>query len=375
MELRLSEREQRSLRLAFQILLSQNSSTTEAEWHAEVMSALLPLTRANTGAIRTTDRGSVEITPVGFDPAVIGEYVDYYQQFDYGRALGGSQARGQLFSRNMFYGDNLPAFRKSEFYADYLSRNNFLDAMCLSTRTDLHDRGSVAYFWYDKDMSASNRERVVALLHLIAPAFHNGMASRSAQHKRHQDLLSSVDRYEEGCALFTHEGTLLHRNPALSRLFGISEDRDGLLAQIQHQVQEARRLVFTHEPLGVFLPKVSTDFHSGASTFRISTCVLDAAQTGTSPSILVTVTQMAPRLLDVATCARVCNRFGLTRREGEVAMLLHHRLTNREIAAELGVSEHTARHHTERIISKLQVAGRTDVRKKISEETTNCTRP
>jgi len=49
---------------------------------------------------------------------------------------------------------------------------------------------------------------------------------------------------------------------------------------------------------------------------------------------------------------------GLTRREAEVARLLAERLSNAEVAAALGVSAHTARHHTERVMQKLGVRSR-----------------
>jgi len=51
----------------------------------------------------------------------------------------------------------------------------------------------------------------------------------------------------------------------------------------------------------------------------------------------------------------------LTRREAQVAELLACRWSNAEIARHLGVSGHTARHHTERVLSKLGLTSRRDV--------------
>ena len=51
-------------------------------------------------------------------------------------------------------------------------------------------------------------------------------------------------------------------------------------------------------------------------------------------------------------------QFGLTRREAEVAKLLSQGRCNQAIARELNISEHTARHHTQRILSKLEVHSR-----------------
>lgn len=56
---------------------------------------------------------------------------------------------------------------------------------------------------------------------------------------------------------------------------------------------------------------------------------------------------------------------GLTPREAHIAELLARRATNREIAGELGISSHTARHHTERVLEKLGVRSRAAVRARL----------
>lgn len=54
-------------------------------------------------------------------------------------------------------------------------------------------------------------------------------------------------------------------------------------------------------------------------------------------------------------------RWKLTRTEARVAILLSERNTNREIASALGITEHTARRHTERVLKKLDVHNRAHV--------------
>ena len=53
--------------------------------------------------------------------------------------------------------------------------------------------------------------------------------------------------------------------------------------------------------------------------------------------------------------------FGLTTREAQVACLLAERRSNREIGEMLGVTVHTVRRHTERVLAKLEVRSRRDV--------------
>ena len=54
-------------------------------------------------------------------------------------------------------------------------------------------------------------------------------------------------------------------------------------------------------------------------------------------------------------------RFGLTRREAQIARLLARRATNREIADQLGVSPHTVRHHVENVFTKLGIHSRRSI--------------
>ncbi|MCC6784876.1 MAG: helix-turn-helix transcriptional regulator [Planctomycetes bacterium] len=58
-------------------------------------------------------------------------------------------------------------------------------------------------------------------------------------------------------------------------------------------------------------------------------------------------------------------RFDLTPRECEVVRLLALGLAIKQVAGRLGVSYHTARHHTERIYAKLGVHGRVEVARAI----------
>jgi DNA-binding CsgD family transcriptional regulator len=58
-------------------------------------------------------------------------------------------------------------------------------------------------------------------------------------------------------------------------------------------------------------------------------------------------------------------QFGLTARETEVALLLAQGRSNVAIAKALGISTHTARHHTQRVLGKMKVHSRAEAGAKL----------
>jgi DNA-binding CsgD family transcriptional regulator len=59
-----------------------------------------------------------------------------------------------------------------------------------------------------------------------------------------------------------------------------------------------------------------------------------------------------------AAATRLQQEYGMTRREIEVALLLADGCSNTVVARRLGISPHTARHHTQRVLGKLGVHSR-----------------
>jgi DNA-binding CsgD family transcriptional regulator len=72
-------------------------------------------------------------------------------------------------------------------------------------------------------------------------------------------------------------------------------------------------------------------------------------------AVLVSVHRLTPELPGTQALRE---RFKLTMREVQVACLLMQRMTNEEIAGALGISTHTARHHTESVLLKAGVTSR-----------------
>jgi DNA-binding CsgD family transcriptional regulator len=97
----------------------------------------------------------------------------------------------------------------------------------------------------------------------------------------------------------------------------------------------------------------------GEKCYRLEGRRLQTTTETTGPILLVHVEALQPQLPSIDVLQ---SRFGLTRKEACVARLIAEDQTNDEIATRLSISPHTARHHTERVLAKLDVKSRTKVR-------------
>ena len=89
--------------------------------------------------------------------------------------------------------------------------------------------------------------------------------------------------------------------------------------------------------------------------YRLRTIRLPAGSVEQGEAILVMVQRVGPT---VPNARELMNRFGLTQREAEVAHRLALGHSDREIAAALGLSPHTIRHHAEAVFLKVGVSSR-----------------
>jgi DNA-binding CsgD family transcriptional regulator len=79
------------------------------------------------------------------------------------------------------------------------------------------------------------------------------------------------------------------------------------------------------------------------------------------PSTAIGIVVRRTRGLAPTAVEGAAERFRLTSREVEVTHLLLAGQTNDAIAASLGISSHTARHHTEHVLEKLDVHSRSAI--------------
>jgi DNA-binding NarL/FixJ family response regulator len=106
------------------------------------------------------------------------------------------------------------------------------------------------------------------------------------------------------------------------------------------------------------LYRVSTEVRTARTCYRVSAA---AAAPGVVHPSLAAVVAVERLPASDGPQGEVRERFGLTSREAQVAMLLARGRTDLEIARELAVTRHTAERHTEHVLAKLCVHTRAAV--------------
>jgi DNA-binding NarL/FixJ family response regulator len=102
-----------------------------------------------------------------------------------------------------------------------------------------------------------------------------------------------------------------------------------------------------------------------ASVFEMKThrARLRGEAHGHATNGVVSLNGRAPSLAPASVDLHI--EYGMTPREIEVAVLLTEGCSNRTIAHRLGISAHTARHHTQRVLVKLGVHSRAEAGAKL----------
>ncbi len=228
---------------------------------------------------------------------------------------------------------------------------------------DVASTGSMAGLFFCHEPASSRRfgTRDIQLLRLLLPAFKAGVdiCVRIAAHRN--ELGQLFDTMDGPLAVFDGDGRLLQQNRAMTALLQSQRTPariEGEITSIARAVGTLLRRGDDNDPGADAADALYRELHTNTGTYRISGSVLDSDLLAPRSLIAITVGRSARTQL---TQDELQVRYGLTRRETETARLLAARRGNMEIARALGMSAHTARHHTERILSKLGLTSRREV--------------
>ena len=172
-------------------------------------------------------------------------------------------------------------------------------------------------------------------------------------------IAALLDALEDGAVVFDPDGRrVLEKNASMNSLIAEEPDRAGLERAILEAVQPAAWIgASTKSGSRPANPgAVSRGWRSASGMpYRLRAVRLASGSLTDKEAVLVLVERVGP---PVPQASELMRRFGLTRREAEVAHRLAHGHSDREIARELALSTHTVRHHAEAVFLKVGVTSR-----------------
>ena len=170
-------------------------------------------------------------------------------------------------------------------------------------------------------------------------------------------LGSVLESIDQGIVLLASDSFPCYTNSAADRLLVADAER-GLITREMRSVSRAALAQNGSKP-------AEGEVETKAGRYRVrATLLLQKIKEIRSRTVLVTIERAGSAL---PTRDSLIKRFGMTGREADVALLLAQGARNAAIAAELRISPHTARHHTENVLSKLNVRARAEVARAIDD--------
>ena len=179
--------------------------------------------------------------------------------------------------------------------------------------------------------------------------------AEAALHVRHTkpvQIKQLIDALPHPTALFDTASRTLYLNRRLTAMLSQDPQSDAVLKTLREAGSESAKRKDEH------VAQVTTV----AGRYRARAVFLSFQLIGAGDSVLVSVEANAEVL---PTSSRLRMQWGVTEQEARVALLLAQRLTTDEIAMQLKITKNTVRRHIERVLAKLNVNNRTDVRDRL----------
>lgn len=208
-----------------------------------------------------------------------------------------------------------------------------------------HSRAGVHRFEEDAEL---------ALASLVLPAFRAGVHIIERMGRQRAELLSALDSLDASVVICDVAGTVLYETRRAAALLTDDPEQYEVRAAMRAVAGSLVRLRYSHRlPDGAAVG--SREVTTRQRRYVLSGSFAGRGVLGFDEAILVRIEAPDPRL---PTAQQLVGRYGLTAREAEIALCLANGLSNMAIAAQLGISQHTVRHHSENVFLKLGIHSR-----------------
>jgi DNA-binding CsgD family transcriptional regulator len=251
----------------------------------------------------------------------------------------------------------LATLQRSRIYEEFIGPQRLLNTTI--ARVDF-GAAAPARLWVTDGPGAPSEgdARLTATLRAIMPALRASLSLWQQLGSGEAELGRLLDAVDGAALVCDDAGAVRHENAALRALLAREDDAGAAALR-----DAARGLARAHGGMGVRgapLVAPTTALRTARCGYALGATV-SRTLLGGRVAVIVTVRDASPGAPAPLPDEALRARFALTAREIEVARLVGERLSDKEIAARLGISYHTARHHVERVMGKLAVSSRAHV--------------
>jgi DNA-binding CsgD family transcriptional regulator len=275
------------------------------------------------------------------------------------------QVKVGVWCRETLYEEFIEEYFRTAYYYEYIVPARAFDAIGVTiplATTISSDTTAGLLFHHDREGGSPFGERGLDLLRLLKPAFEAGVHTHLRLARYRADLARLIDATGEAVLLLDAAGREAHRTPALVRLLDADVERERLIAEVG-----AVGLALCGGGIGLVraASSASREVTTRAGRYRIRATLTEQSPCRDETMVLVTVERVGAR--QPMTLEAMRGRFGLTKRQAQVAELIAAGRSNAEIARLLYISPHTAHHHTEQVLLKLDVHSRSEAARLLAD--------
>jgi DNA-binding CsgD family transcriptional regulator/PAS domain-containing protein len=349
--LRLSAADRKRLCRLSELLLTPDA---DGEWETRVVHSVMETLGADKCMLVIPRPDGFRPTWQNYDAAQLRAYPAAISALGRGLHFWHRHARLRVYDRAALWRGVERRYYMSRYYNEHIVPARCYDAIGMA----LHLGGNVSarsvaklLLHHDAPSDRPFGPRGLALLRLLYPSFSAGVHAYTVLLRADGQLAGAIDELPAAIMVIDSDsGRVVHCNTTLEALLAAEPASDLIRRQMSFLGLGLARRGPPDKPVAT-----SSSFVSGPAHYTARGSMIAAGVFAARPLVMVSLERVSaarqgPRELMAA--------HGLTRREAEVALLVAEGLGNQEIAARLGISLHTARHHVENVMAKLCVPRR-----------------
>jgi DNA-binding CsgD family transcriptional regulator/PAS domain-containing protein len=353
---RLTDDDLRRISAVQRVLLAPLDHPTIDAWRRAVNGVLMEALDADAAMFQLDLPGLAPHYSEQIDSGPLDQYSELLPDLERSRDMAERYVRYGAGNRAVLWGPHLDWLYGSDYFHNLVVGTRSFDPLWVASPVPGAPRPAVVHVYHSRrDRSRYFGARQLQFMRVLRPAFEAGVRAVTRVLGSRASLDSLLESRRDGAVVFGMDGRVLHRSRSLAAMARTRQAEAAILAT-------AREMALDLAPGAVDdvldPPNARRSVTTRSGTFRLSAVRLGEGLFGMTAAVLVTVATGEAPLPDRAALR---GRFGLTRRQAEVALLLARRKTSPEIGEMLCISEHTVRSHVEAVMGKLGVHDRREV--------------